>query len=513
MRCRFRGTNAVNSSTLTLVNGVLLIVGTESVVAGSIIIGDGASISINTGGEIKPGASIWAPDIDNDGYPDTTNTAFYTTSTTVGGAKRRGAMTTLTTVDCNPSSYSTTNACGPTNYGDGHDGAVTFSANENINTNNDTSSLLHFNGLDAATTFTDASNKTWTAAGNAQIDTAQSKIGGASSLFDGTGDWIDTPDNDDFNTGSGNFSIDLWVKRNTTGTRQAITGQSDAAGSNTSGWIEFTATNTIRGIVNKSDNSVAYIAASTGTITDSNWHHIAFVRDGNTLRLFKDGVADGTADVTGITLINSPSKFAIGRGGEYADLYFNGWVDEFRYSKGIARWTANFTPPTTEYSNRAIADGEALAVSAISTNTVTLTGTGTDGTAATSASTSLAANDEVMLINLQGDATNNGNVGVYETFLVQSVSSATVTFTTNVTGTYGVGGNSTLTGQKIVLQRVPNYTNVTVNSGITLTANAWNGTTGGIVAFKASGTVTVTGTISAAGLGYLGGDTVEDPAW
>ena len=56
-----------------------------------------------------------------------------------------------------------------------------------------------------------------------------------------------------------------------------------------------------------------------------------------------------------------------------------------------------------------------------------------------------------------------------------------------------------------MVQRVPNYTNVTINSGITLTANAWDGTKGGVVAFKANGTVTVTGSISTYYLGYRGG--------
>ncbi len=78
-------------------------------------------------------------------------------------------------------------------------------------------------------------------------------------------------------------------------------------------------------------------------------------------------------------------------------------------------------------AGRTAADGEAFAVSAIGSNTVGLTGTGTGGTAATSASTSLAAGDDVLLINLRGDATNNGNVGMYEIATVQSVSGATVT--------------------------------------------------------------------------------------
>ena len=151
------------------------------------------------------------------------------------------------------------------------------------------------------------------------------------------------------------------------------------------------------------------------------------------------------------------------------------------------------------------ADGEAFAVSALGTNTITVTGTGTDGTAAASANTTLAAGDDVLLINLQGDTTNSGNVGNYEYLTVASISSAVITLTTNIVNIYGATtSNGTLTGQKIMVQRVPNYINVTINTGVILNANAWNGTIGGVVAFKASGTVTVTGSISANALGYRG---------
>ncbi|MDI6787615.1 MAG: hypothetical protein QME51_04520, partial [Planctomycetota bacterium] len=77
-----------------------------------------------------------------------------------------------------------------------------------------TKALLHFDGTDASTTFIDESGKIWTRYGNAQIDTAQSKFGGASGLFDGAGDYITTPDHNDFNLGSGNFTVDLRVRFN-----------------------------------------------------------------------------------------------------------------------------------------------------------------------------------------------------------------------------------------------------------------------------------------------------------
>jgi YD repeat-containing protein len=68
--------------------------------------------------------------------------------------------------------------------------------------------MLHMNGADGSTTFIDDSNKIWTAAGDAQIDTAQSMFGGASAYFDGSGDYLSTPDSEDFNLGNEDFTID-----------------------------------------------------------------------------------------------------------------------------------------------------------------------------------------------------------------------------------------------------------------------------------------------------------------
>lgn len=211
--------------------------------------------------------------------------------------------------------------------------------------------LLHMDGSDGSTTFTDESGKTWTANGNAQIDTAQSKFGGASGLFDGTGDWIDTPDHSDWTLGSGDFTFDLWIRRNANGLKRLF-GQSDSAATTSS--ISFGAALDSNNKVNFGfySGSTPYIAISAGTITaDSIWHHLAFVRNGNTITIYIDGTADGTVSVTGVSVNDSANKVSIGRLGEYASDNWDGWLDEFRFSKGIARWTANFTPPTSAYAS------------------------------------------------------------------------------------------------------------------------------------------------------------------
>ena len=210
--------------------------------------------------------------------------------------------------------------------------------------------LLHMNGTDASTTFTDEDGKTWTARGNAQIDTAQKKFGTASGLFDATGDWIDTPDHADFSVGSGDFTIDFWIMLTLWGYKM-ICGQCDSSASNASMSFVCAINASQKPEMYICSGSSAYTATSTGTITpDSTWHHLAFVRDGNTVRIFIDGSAAGTKDVTGVTVNDSSKNMSIGRAGEYATYCLGGWIDEFRFSKGIARWTANFTPPSAEYT-------------------------------------------------------------------------------------------------------------------------------------------------------------------
>jgi hypothetical protein len=133
----------------------------------------------------------------------------------------------------------------------------------------------------------------------------------------------------------------------------------------------------------------------------------------------------------------------------------------------------------------------------------------------------LAVGDEVVLINLQGGSTfppptaavspgvgDTGNVGNYEILTIRAVNFGTnqLTFASPVLKSYGTASNNaTLTGQKIIVQRIPRYRHVTV-SGV-LTANPWDGSSGGILFIKASGSVVVlaSGTITMAAQGYRQG--------
>jgi RHS repeat-associated protein len=122
------------------------------------------------------------------------------------------------------------------------------------------------------------------------------------------------------------------------------------------------------------------------------------------------------------------------------------------------------------------------------------------------------AGDEILLINLQGSAISTDNVGMYEFLHIASISGSQVNFTTSKVHWYGEGWRSdsnigTAWGkQHVMLMRVPNYHNVTISGTGILTANAWNGTKYGVIAFRVSGTLSGTGSISMSGLGYGSGE-------
>jgi hypothetical protein len=210
--------------------------------------------------------------------------------------------------------------------------------------------LQHFEGPNTSTVCIDESGKVWTLGGAASIVTAQSKFGSSSGLFGGSGDYFDTPDSADFTMGSGDFTVDCWVRRNAAGVIEYICGQVDSTGANAnvSFCLQLLAANTMQFFV--CTGATAKIANSAGSITaDSTWHHVALIRSGNNLYSALDGVLSTALDVTGVSINDSTFKMAVGKFGEFNSTW-NGWIDELRITKGLARWTTNFAVPTRAYT-------------------------------------------------------------------------------------------------------------------------------------------------------------------
>ncbi len=217
---------------------------------------------------------------------------------------------------------------------------------------NNTVLLLHCNGADASNSIEDSSTtgKAVTAVNHAQIDTAQSKFGGASLLLDGTDDYCTIPDSDDWNFGTGNFTIDFWVRFN------ALPAASAAEhiyaqipdGSNYQRLLLYNGAGTYYWIFQNvvGGSSTIDVTKST-TVLVNTWYHVALVRSGNNWYIFQNGTQVGTTSNNINPISDFGAVFAVG-GHPKTGGYLNACLDELRVTKGLARWTAAFTPPTSE---------------------------------------------------------------------------------------------------------------------------------------------------------------------
>lgn len=206
--------------------------------------------------------------------------------------------------------------------------------------------LLHFDN-----TLTDLAkpSRTWTGVGAGY--TASSKFGAAALNCGAAAGYVTTPDDADFTVGSGDFTVDFWfnVQGGVSTASRMLFGQVDSGNfaSNVSYNGQLSSTDHLTFAANQGSTAITITAG--GTITTSGWHHYAGVRTGGTLALFLDGVLQGTAAISG-AINDSAYSLSIGRNGDAAGVMWNGFIDEFRLSVGIARWTSNFTPPTGPYS-------------------------------------------------------------------------------------------------------------------------------------------------------------------
>ena len=217
--------------------------------------------------------------------------------------------------------------------------------------------LLPFDGTNGATSTTDLSDRgnTVTFGGDAEISTAQSKFGGSSLSLDGNGDYVDLPQATN-QLVSQDFTIEFWFRINS------------GAGSETVGLFgSYYTTPSGKGMIMASSatyNQVyfqwhygasdwAYLNQTQGTrtaLSNNTWYHVAVTRSGSTWRLFLNGTQEDSVTQSD-QLTDSGSTTRLGNYGPSATAShgLNGYIEDFRITRGVARYTSNFTAPTSAH--------------------------------------------------------------------------------------------------------------------------------------------------------------------
>jgi Concanavalin A-like lectin/glucanases superfamily/Fibronectin type III domain len=204
---------------------------------------------------------------------------------------------------------------------------------------NNVSLLLHMDGINGGTTFSDVSGNAFavTSTGNVTTTTSTSVFGGASAAF--AGGYLTIGSSSAFGLGTGDFTIECWVRPTVgTGLQGLINvGRYDSGllwrvgGATDSLYLNSSASNW-----NQSTNAPL-----------NTWTHVALVRSGSSVVVYSGGASVHTR--TSSADLNSANAVVIGTGAHNLSETFSGYIDELRITKGVARYTSNFTPPSAAF--------------------------------------------------------------------------------------------------------------------------------------------------------------------
>jgi hypothetical protein len=194
--------------------------------------------------------------------------------------------------------------------------------------------------------------------GDAKITTANSRVGGSAMFFDGNGDNLSGLANPSLDMGTGNWTIECWVYISSrTLNYPAIFSNNN--GSYSAGAIALTNSNADNGAyVDRFVLAVYDIATPTLVASSTNslntWYHLALVRNGTSLVMYRDGISVASTTISTNAVFNWGKLGCRIGGGNWdgAESYFNGYIDDLRVTKGYARYTGNFTPINSSHPLR-----------------------------------------------------------------------------------------------------------------------------------------------------------------
>ena len=296
---------------------------------------------------LDPGVAAGYINVGGSGYNTTTTTALFTgyiddLRVTIGVARYTAAFTPTTVV--NPNSLATS--------------VVTTDASIGASPNTDpyygyTVLLLH--GDDTSFTDSSAYNVTMTATATPTTTTTY-KFGTGSMAFPGTAStniWLNTPSSVAYAISTNNFTIEFWIYLTSLGSTLAgVIGNVNGTFTAATNWaISQSAT----GVLNFMAASAVTPSMSTAALSINTWYHIAVVRNSTTFYMFVNGVQVATyTSSAAVTAATANTIYVGGYSQSTATAVARsiaGYLDDVRITNGIARYTANFTPPTAPFPN------------------------------------------------------------------------------------------------------------------------------------------------------------------
>jgi hypothetical protein len=189
--------------------------------------------------------------------------------------------------------------------------------------------------------------------GNAQISTTQSKFGGSSMYFDGNGDYLKGSQPSILqDIAGGDFTIEFWVYFDSVAGDRALVSKYGNAAESAGDlgyvvqWVQ--STNVLRLVLGKGSGSGDALYTWSWTPSTGVWYHVAVTRSGTSGRAFINGTQIGTTSTLITNDVVSPNSIQVGKTHTTAQ-YMNGYIDDLRITKGVARYTANFTAPTAAF--------------------------------------------------------------------------------------------------------------------------------------------------------------------
>ncbi len=207
--------------------------------------------------------------------------------------------------------------------------------------------LLDFAGNDGDTNITDLSNSGHVDTFNdgAEVDTALQFLNTNSVLLDGVFDAVSFPDSADWDFGTADFTIEFGARLSLVSSIRSFISNYGGGSTASSGWVVQ---------YQHSDTTLKFFRGDTPLATETwapvvdTWYHIAVSREGTNLRLFVDGVQLGSTTTDSSEFAGATQTLVIG--GLTTTLQeVAGNIAAVRVTKGVARYTANFTPPTVFY--------------------------------------------------------------------------------------------------------------------------------------------------------------------